>query len=52
MISGIHVLPFFPYSSDDGFSVIDYRKVDPEVCLLSIIISLAKKPIAGHLGRY
>mgnify|MGYP001342516302 CR=1 FL=1 len=26
-VSGIHILPFFPYSSDDGFSVIDYRKV-------------------------
>lgn len=26
-ISGIHILPFFPYSSDDGFSIIDYRKV-------------------------
>ncbi|MFC1745827.1 sugar phosphorylase [Candidatus Riflebacteria bacterium] len=23
----IHILPFFPYSSDDGFSVIDYRQV-------------------------
>jgi sucrose phosphorylase len=29
--SGIHLLPFFPYSSDDGFSVIDYRQVDPEL---------------------
>ncbi len=28
-ISGVHLLPFFPYSSDDGFSVIDYRQVDP-----------------------
>ena len=28
MISGIHILPFSPYSSDDGFSVIDYRKID------------------------
>ncbi len=28
-VSAIHVLPFFPYSSDDGFSVIDYREVDP-----------------------
>ncbi|MCG8475253.1 MAG: sugar phosphorylase, partial [Cytophagales bacterium] len=27
--SSLHVLPFFPYSSDDGFSVIDYRIVDP-----------------------
>ncbi len=29
-ILGIHLLPFFPYSSDDGFSVIDYRRVDPQ----------------------
>ncbi|PMR69600.1 sugar phosphorylase [Halomonas heilongjiangensis] len=27
--SGIHLLPFFPWSSDDGFSVIHYREVDP-----------------------
>lgn len=25
----LHILPFFPYSSDDGFSVMDYRAVDP-----------------------
>ena len=25
----VHVLPFFPYSSDEGFSVIDYCRVDP-----------------------
>ncbi len=31
IVSGIHILPFFPYSSDDGFSVIDYRKVNPEL---------------------
>ncbi|MEM1181917.1 MAG: sugar phosphorylase [Acidobacteriota bacterium] len=30
-VSGVHILPFFPYSSDDGFSVIDYRQVDPEL---------------------
>lgn len=29
-ISTIHLLPFFPYSSDDGFSVIDYRAVNPD----------------------
>jgi glucosylglycerate phosphorylase len=29
VVSGVHILPFFPYSSDDGFSVIDYRAVDP-----------------------
>lgn len=27
-INTIHILPFFPYSSDDGFSVLDYREVD------------------------
>lgn len=27
--SGVHLLPFFPWSSDDGFSVIHYREVDP-----------------------
>ena len=26
-VSGVHVLPFSPYSSDDGFSVIDYYQV-------------------------
>ncbi|MFQ5409008.1 MAG: sugar phosphorylase [Anaerolineales bacterium] len=29
LVSAIHLLPFFPYSSDDGFSVIDYHTVDP-----------------------
>ena len=28
-ITGVHILPFCPYSSDDGFSVIDYCQVDP-----------------------
>ena len=27
MFSGIHILPFFPYSSDDGFSVTDFHTV-------------------------
>ena len=27
----IHILPFFPFSSDDGFSVIDYTQVDPSL---------------------
>lgn len=28
-VNGIHVLPFYPASSDDGFAVVDYRAVDP-----------------------
>ena len=27
----VHILPFFPYSSDDGFSVIDFREVNPDL---------------------
>ncbi len=28
VVSGIHLLPFFPWSSDDGFSITDYRAVE------------------------
>lgn len=28
-VTGVHILPFFPYSSDDGFAVIDYQQVNP-----------------------
>jgi glycosidase len=28
-VSIIHFLPFFPYSSDDGFSVMDFFEIDP-----------------------
>jgi glycosidase len=31
VINTIHLLPFYPYSSDDGFSVIDYRVVDDKL---------------------
>ncbi|MCB1734180.1 MAG: DUF3459 domain-containing protein [Gammaproteobacteria bacterium] len=31
VVDTIHILPFFPYSSDDGFSVIDYREVNPHL---------------------
>jgi sucrose phosphorylase len=33
LVNGIHILPFYPWSSDDGFSVMDYRKVDPALGL-------------------
>jgi glucosylglycerate phosphorylase len=41
-VSSIHLLPFFPWSSDDGFSVIDYRSVDP---------ALGDWEDIRHLGR-
>ena len=31
LTSAVHLLPFFPFSSDDGFSVIDYKAVNPVV---------------------
>jgi glycosidase len=31
VFSTIHILPFFPFSSDDGFSVIDFFEVSPEL---------------------
>ena len=27
----VHILPFCPWTSDDGFSVKDYREVDPDL---------------------
>lgn len=30
IISTVHILPFYPYSSDDGFSIIDYYQVNPD----------------------
>ncbi len=31
IINSIHILPFYPYSSDDGFSVVNYNAVDPHM---------------------
>ncbi len=30
-INTLHLLPFFPYSSDRGFSVVDFEQVDPNL---------------------
>ena len=31
LVSIIHILPCFPYSSDDGFAVSDYRQLNPDL---------------------
>ena len=31
LVNTMHILPFYPYSSDDGFSVIDYYTVNPDL---------------------
>jgi sucrose phosphorylase len=42
-INGVHILPFFPYSSDDGFAVIDYSSVNPSLGTWQDITNIAKK---------
>lgn len=31
ILSAVHLLPCFPYTSDDGFSVVDYWKINPDL---------------------
>ncbi len=56
VISGVHILPFYPYSSDDGFSVIDYRQVAPElgtwqdIALLGENFNLMFDLVANHIS--
>ena len=47
--SYLHLLPFHPYSSDDGFSVIDYRAVDPRFGSWEDIGNLAACCTGGFL---
>ncbi|MGG1687302.1 sugar phosphorylase [Pseudalkalibacillus sp. NRS-1564] len=30
-INAVHILPFYPYTSDDGFSVMDYKTINEEL---------------------
>ena len=53
-INKVHMLPFFPYSSDDGFSVIDYSSVNeslgdwPEIERLSKHYGLMFDLVINH----
>lgn len=31
VVNGVHILPFFPFTSDDGFAVSDFRSVNPQL---------------------
>ncbi len=56
-INRVHILPFYPYSSDDGFSVIDYRQVDPQIGTWDDIAKIANKfqlmfdAVINHISR-
>jgi glycosidase len=42
-VTGLHILPFFPSSSDAGYAVIDYKKVDPRLGTWDDIKALSTK---------
>ncbi len=55
-ISNIHFLPFFPYSSDDGFSVMDFFQIDPalgtwqEVASIGLDFELMFDYVVNHFS--
>ncbi len=56
-INSTHILPFYPYTSDDGFSVKDYFEVDPnlgswkDVSALSINSNLMFDAVVNHMSK-
>ncbi len=40
-VSSVHILPFFPWSSDDGFAVLDYLAVNEELGTWDEIVAIA-----------
>ncbi len=40
-VNTVHMLPFFPYTSDRGFSVVDFKAVDPRVGSWELVRELA-----------
>ncbi len=42
IITGVHILPFFPSSSDGGFAITDYKEVDPNFGSWQHISNIAK----------
>ena len=58
VINSIHILPFYPYSSDDGFSVVNYSAVDPhmgswrEVESLSNEYRIMVDGVINHISQF
>jgi glucosylglycerate phosphorylase len=56
-INTVHILPFFPYTSDDGFSVVDYTMIDPvlgdwgDIARLKQNFSLMFDFVLNHISR-
>ncbi len=41
MLSDVHLLPMFPWTSDDGFAVVDHREVNPALGTWADVADLA-----------
>jgi len=58
VVNSVHILPFYPYSSDDGFSVVDYKEVDPhmgswrEVEQLSADYRIMVDGVINHISQF
>lgn len=58
VINTIHILPFFPYSSDRGFAVMDFEQVDPSLGTWDDIADLKKDfrlmfdAVFNHVSSY
>ncbi len=56
-ITDVHLLPMFPYTSDDGFSVVDYNEIDPDlgtwqhISKLSTDYRLMYDFVANHISK-
>lgn len=55
-INTVHILPFYPYTSDDGFSVVDYFAVDPalgtwdDVKAFKIVFRMMFDAVFNHIS--
>ena len=58
VINTIHILPFFPYSSDRGFAIMDFEQVDPNLGTWDDIADLKKDfrlmfdAVFNHVSSY
>lgn len=56
-ITDVHILPMFPYTSDDGFSVVDYNEIDANLGSWDDIQQLAENYrlmydfVANHISK-
>ena len=54
LLTGVHILPFYPWSSDDGFSVLDYSSVNeslggwPEINAIAKDFDLMADLVINH----